>query len=424
MTDPRGASVFLDLEGRAVAVGRLRAVAARGGERAGFEYDESWLGRRDRFALEPALSFAGGTLYPPHDRALFGAFSDSAPDRWGRVLMQRAERRAAVREGRPARAFHELDFLLGVHDLTRQGALRFTALAGGVFLADRRPAVPPLVDLPRLLAATDRVEQDEESDADLALLLVPGSSLGGARPKASVRDRDGTLAIAKFPKPSDTWPVVEWERVALALAARAGIGAAVGRLEAVAGRRVLVVTRFDRRAADRVPFLSVMTLLGARDNDPLPHSYPEIAEALRRHGAAPTRDAAELWRRMVFNVLITNTDDHLRNHGVVYAGIDGWTLAPAYDLNPTPADVRPRELSTALTLEGDTTASLDLAFAGAEWFGVTPLAARTIAGEVGRAVAEWRTVAREAGLTPAECERMASAFEHEELKTARRLRPR
>ena len=411
MPDPRGASVYLDLEGRTVPVGRLRAVSARGGERAGFEYEPEWLARPDRFALEPALQLASGMSYPPNDRALFGAFSDSAPDRWGRVLMQRAERRAATREGRPPRALHELDYLLGVHDLTRQGALRFTALEGGPFLADRRPAVPPLVDLPRLLAATDRVEQGQESDEDLALLLAPGSSLGGARPKASVRDRDGTLAIAKFPKPSDTWPVVEWERVALALAERAGVDAAVGRLEVVAGRRVLVVRRFDRQGAHRVPFLSAMTLLGARDNDPEPHSYPEIAEALRRQGATPTRSAEELWRRMVFNVLIANTDDHLRNHGVVYAGIDGWTLAPAYDLNPTPADVRPRVLSTALTIAGDTTASLDVALEGAEWFGLTPAAARTIAGEVGRAVAGWRAVAREVGLGAADCDRMASAFE-------------
>lgn len=409
--DPRGALVHLDLEGTLVRVGRLRAVVSRGEERAGFEYDARWLARPDRFALEPALSLVDGMLYPPNDRALFGAFSDSAPDRWGRMLMQRAERRAAAREGRGVRTLFELDYLLGVHDLTRQGAMRFTAPEGGPFVAEGRPTVPPLVELPLLLVAADHVEQDSESDEELRLLLAPGSSLGGARPKASVRDRDGTLAIAKFPKPSDQWPVVEWEGVALQLARRAGLRVAEGRLEEVGGRKVLLTTRFDRRGAVRVPFLSAMTLLGARDNESTAHSYPELAEAIRRYGAAPTLDLAELWRRMVFTVLIANTDDHLRNHGVLYAGIDGWRLSPAYDLNPTPADVRPRVLSTALTIDGATEAKLELAFESLDWFGLDIAAGRRVVDEVTRVVAGWRAVARGAGLSGAECDRMATAFE-------------
>ena len=411
MPDERGARVFVDLAGTALPVGRLRAVVTRGGERASFDYDVEWLGRPDRFALEPALTLGAGTFYPPGDRALFGAFGDSAPDRWGRMLLQRAERRRAAHEGRGPRALHELDYLLGVHDETRQGALRFTSLNGGPWLAAGRPAVPPLVDLPRLLAASGRVEVDRETDDDLTLLLAPGSSLGGARPKASVRDRDSALAIAKLPRASDEWPVVEWEMVALELAHQAGIQAAAARLEDVAGRRVLVVRRFDRAGTRRLPFLSAMTLLGARDNDPTPHSYPEIAESLRRHGAAPTRDVRELWRRMVFNVLIANTDDHLRNHRALYAGADGWTLAPAYDLNPTPADIKARVHSTALTLDGEATGDPELAFKELDWFSLKAPEARAIAAEVTRAVAGWRDVARRVGLTAAECDRMASAFE-------------
>ncbi|MGH7532391.1 MAG: type II toxin-antitoxin system HipA family toxin, partial [Gemmatimonadales bacterium] len=378
---------------------------------ASFAYDAEWLARPDRFALEPALSLGADTFYPPDDRALFGAFGDSAPDRWGRTLLQRAERRRASREhGRP-RALHELDYLLGVHDETRQGALRFTPPAGGPWLAEGPGAVPPLVELPRLLAASDQIEGEGELDDALALLLAPGSSLGGARPKASVRDRDSGLAIAKFPKAGDQWPVVQWEMVALELARTAGVRVADARLAAVAGRRVLVVRRFDRHGAARIPFLSAMTLLGARDNDPVPHSYPELAEALRRHGARPTADVRELWRRMVFNILIANTDDHLRNHGVLYAGTDGWILAPAYDLNPTPADIRARGHSTALTLDGDTTGDVDVAFGELEWFSLTLTEARAIANEVRGSVAGWREVARRVGVTKAECDRMASAFE-------------
>jgi serine/threonine-protein kinase HipA len=416
----RGAVVFVDLAGTPVRVGQLHATTTRGVERAAFTYDQSWLEHSERFALEPALSLDVGAHHPPAGRALFGAFGDSAPDRWGRMLIARAERRWAEREGRAPRALGELDYLLGVSDETRQGALRFTAPGGGPFQAAGRPAVPPLIDLPRLLAASDRVEADADNEDDIALLLAPGSALGGARPKASVRDRDGALAIAKFPKASDDYPVVRWEMVAVELARQAGITVPEARLETVANRAVFVARRFDRRDALRLPFLSALTLLGATDGQR--RSYVEIADAVRRHGARAGADMAELWRRVTFSILISNTDDHLRNHGVLYTGPDGWILSPAYDLNPTPTDVRPRVLTTTIGLDDDPTASLEHALAEIGYFDLTLEHAHTIAGEVGRAVTLWRKVALNQGLSRADCDRMATAFEHEDLARALSLR--
>ena len=219
--------------------------------------------------------------------------------------------------------------------------------------------IPPLLELPRLLSAAERVVAEEDTDEDLRLLFAPGSSLGGARPKASVRLRDGSLAIAKFPRRDDEINTVLWESVALTLATNTGIAVPAARLEDVAGRPVLLLTRFDRNGARRIPFLSAMSMLGARDNET--RSYLELVDALRQHGAAPKEDMEALWRRMVFNVLISNTDDHLRNHAFLYEGPNGWRLSPAYDLNPVPTDIKPRMLATAIT-EDDNTASVDLAF--------------------------------------------------------------
>src|SRR5690606_35950561 len=205
------------------------------------------------------------------------------------------------------------------------------------------------------------------------------------------------------------------EAVALSLAEKAGIPVAPWRIEMIAGRATLLVRRFDREGQVRIPFLSAMSMLGANDNET--RSYLEFVDVLRQHGAAPKKDMHMLWRRIVFSVLISNTDDHLRNHGFLYAGPDGWRLAPAYDVNPVPTDIKPRILTTAIDLD-DGTASLDLALAVAEYFELTDTEARAIAGEVGRAVADWRNVAAAVGLTPTEIDRMASAFDHEDLRAA------
>jgi serine/threonine-protein kinase HipA len=401
--------VYVDLGGVPQLVGRLWARVRKDRESATFEYDREWLSHAERFSLEPALSLGPGPFHTPSDQPLFGAIGDSAPDRWGRVLMRRAERRRAERERQTPRTVREIDFLLLVDDEARLGALRFAEREGGPFLADQARKIPPCIELPRLLSAAERVMEDREGEEDLRLLLAPGSSLGGARPKASVRDRDGHLAIAKFPSKSDETNTVLWEAVALTLANKAGIPVPAWRLESIADKPVLVSRRFDRAGGARLPFLSAMSMLDARDNQT--RSYLEFVDVLRRYGAAPKQDMHALWRRIVFSILISNTDDHLRNHGFLWTGPAGWRLSPAYDLNPVPADVKPRVLTTTIDLD-DGTASLALAYDVASYFELASAEARAIAREVGRAVAGWRREAQKAGLLASEIDRMASAFEH------------
>jgi serine/threonine-protein kinase HipA len=330
------------------------------------------------------------------------------------VLIQREERRKAREEKRLPHTLLEVDYLLGVSDIARQGALRFAETEGGPFLATG-VHIPPLIQLPALLAAALRLSGDGGDDDDLRLLLAPGSSLGGARPKASVVDRDGQLAIAKFPQQGDLTRVTLWEAVTLRLASLAGISASEWRVEKVAGQEVLLLRRFDRRQDVRIPFLSAMSLLNAADNEP--RSYMEIADALRQYGSRPAEDCAQLWRRMVFSILVSNTDDHLRNHGFLYDRAGGWRLSPAYDVNPVPVDIKPRVLTTAID-EADGTASLDLAFDVASHFGLKPHSASAIVQEVGVAVTQWRETAAAMGLSSKEIERMSSAFEHGDLDKA------
>ena len=314
---------------------------------------------------------------------------------------------------RTPRTLLEVDYLLAVADIARQGALRFAEHEGGPFLATG-VQIPPLLRLPALLGSAMRMSEDGGSDDDLRLLLAPGSSLGGARPKASVVDKDDQLAIAKFPQHGDPIRVTLWEAVALTLAAQAGLPTPDWRIEKVADRDVLLLRRFDRRGDTRIPFLSAMSLLNAADNES--HSYMEIADALRQYGAKAGEDCAQLWRRIVFSILISNTDDHLRNHGFLYEAA-GWRLSPVYDVNPVPVDIKPRILTTAID-EEDGTASIDLALEAAPHFGVKPDKARNIIREVGRAVARWRKTATAIGLAAGEIERMESAFEHEDLDQA------
>lgn len=408
--------VYVDIGGTPHLAGRLWARVRKGRESATFEYDASWLAYANRFALEPALTLGPGPFHTTSGRPLFGTIGDSAPDRWGRVLMRRAERRRAERIGETPRTLMEIDYLLGVDDVARQGALRFATQEGGRFLAEHEAArIPPLIDLPQLLSAAEHVVGDTDSDEDLRLLLAPGSSLGGARPKASVRDRDGHLAIAKFPHKDDEINAVLWEGVALRLAAKSGIPVPDWRIEHVSNKLVLLLRRFDRVQGERIPFLSAMSMLGAGDNES--RSYLEFVDALRRYGASPIQDMHDLWRRIVFNILISNTDDHLRNHAFLYTGPDGWRLAPAYDLNPVPTDIKPRVLTTAIDLD-DGSASLDLAMSVVGYFELDENKAHAIAAEVGMAVRTWREEAARLGLTQAEVDRMASAFEHEDLSSA------
>ena len=347
---------------------------------------------------------------------MFGAIGDSAPDRWGRVLMRRMERRRVEREKTTPHTLREIDYLLLVDDEARQGAMRFAERKGGPFLRDEEAKrIPPIMGLPKLLSASERFIEEKDTDEDLRLLIAPGSSLGGARPKASVRDKDGQLAIAKFPRKDDEIATVVWERVAFTLAEKAGIVVPSVRLEEVTKKPVLLLRRFDRDGARRIPFLSAMSMLGAKDQEP--RSYLEMVDALRQHGASPKEDIEALWRRLVFNILISNTDDHLRNHGFLYEGQAGWRLSPAYDLNPMPIDLKPRVLSTMIT-EDDSTASLHLAMEVAGYFDLNASKAKTIAAEVAQSVSIWRKEAARHGLSKTGIDRMASAFEHDDLKQA------
>lgn len=387
----------------------------RGAETALFEYAAAWLAAPEHFALEPALALTAGPFAPPAGQAMFGSIGDSAPDTWGRRLMQRAERRQAEREGRAVRTLSESDYLLGVADETRLGALRFRRVGEQAFQAPLRAGVPALIELGRLLQITERILRDEETDEDLQLIFAPGSSLGGARPKASVIDQHGHLSIAKFPKETDDYSMETWEEIALRLAGRAGIATPHHELIEVAGKAVLLSRRFDRADGVRIPFLSAMAMMGARDGER--GSYPEIVDVLVQHGAQGKTDARALYRRVVFNVLISNVDDHLRNHGFLWSGKAGWSLSPAYDLNPVPTDLKARILSTNIDLD-DGTCSLDLLEAAAGFFGLSLPQARAIIKNVATVTATWRDTAKASGARPAEINRMASAFENEELKRA------
>ncbi len=410
--------VVLDWEGALLEVGTLHRYSRRGREAVTFEYHRAWLHEPLRFAIDPALPLVEGPFSPPLGREMFGTIGDSAPDTWGRQLIRRRERRRAAREGRAPRTLFEADFLLSVSDETRLGALRFRHSGQAVFQAPTEAGVPPLLALGGLLNASERILRGEESDEDLRLIFAPGSSLGGARPKASVLSPNGRLCIAKFPKESDEYSMERWEGIALRLASAAGIRTPQHEVVTVRDKPVLLSTRFDREGPNRIPFLSAMSMTSHQDGDR--GSYLELVDALAEHGATAKADRTELFRRLVFNVLISNVDDHLRNHGFLRRSRDGWTLSPAYDLNPTPQDVRPRVLTTAIDFD-DGTCSLELVREVAEAFGLRLATADGVIGEVAEACSRWRDVARRAGAPPKEIRRMESAFEHRDLEQARLL---
>ncbi|MBN8969994.1 type II toxin-antitoxin system HipA family toxin [Afipia sp. TerB] len=413
--------VHIELNGVVHRVGTLRVQARNGRTAVSFEYHRDWLALSAHFSLEPAMKAGAGVFTPDRGREMFVSIGDSAPDTWGRRLMQRMERRSAKAEGRAVRTLTEADYLLGVADISRLGALRFCLSGEQEFQAPHAAGIPPFIQLGRLLSVTERVLRDEETDEDLLLLFAPGSSLGGARPKASVADKDGHLAIAKFPKQDDDYRIETWEEVALTLADAAGIRTAPHRIEQAAGKAVFVSRRFDRTTdGKRLPFLSAMAMLGFKDGE---HgSYPELVDALRTYGSDTESDAIELFRRMVFNILASNVDDHMRNHGFLWAGELGWKLSPAYDLNPVPADVRARVLSTNITLD-EATCSIDLARqAATDFFALPVKQADEIIGQVALAVSTWREVAARKGVKKSEIERMASAFDHDELRNALKFR--
>ena len=400
-------------------MGKLWTRTVQRRQSATFKYADEWLQNPVRFSLEPALMLDPGPYHTEADKSLFGSIGDSAPDRWGRVLIRRAEAKRCQIENQKARTLLEIDFLLHVNDEARQGALRFSEKEGGPFLAGKsKSSIPPLPELSKLLFASEKISDGNETDDELKLLLEPGSSLGGARPKASVRDKNGQLSIAKFPSKTDEGNTVLWEALALRLAERAKIVVPQWRIEHVLEKEVLLLNRFDRDRNFRIPFISAMSMLGAKDNET--RCYLELCDVLRQWGASPKIDMHNLWRRIVFNIMISNTDDHLRNHGFLYIGQDGWILSPAYDLNPIPIQVKQRILSTEIDI-GNDTASLKVALNVADYFELKEEDTKLIISEVANVVKNWREEASRLGLSKAEINRMESAFEHEDLEYALRI---
>ncbi len=415
--------VWVSIGGVDMRSGTLYPHRRRGGstESASFTYLDEYIANPSAYSLEPGLPLEGGAHQSAIGHPMFGAFGDCAPDRWGRTLVKRREVAQARAEGREPRSLGEVDYLLGVRDDLRQGALRFRR-GDGPFEAIEGRGVPALTDLPELLTLAARAEADSADLPDLQRLIRVGSSLGGARPKAHVRDADGNLAIAKFPSAAhDTWNVMAWEKVALELAARAGITVPASTLLNLAGRSVLVVDRFDRtRDADggpagRVGYASAMTMLQATDGEP--GSYLEIAEAIETRSSHATADLRQLWRRIVFSILISNTDDHLRNHGFLHEGGDTWRLSPAFDVNPNP-EPGPKHLSTAIDLADDT-ASISIALSVADYFRLSAEEANDIVAYVQAAVSNWARVARQRGLSSQEIDAMSWAFDAHSARASR-----
>ena len=400
--------VYISLSNENYFVGTLWSHFNRGRETSDFEYSKDWLKNPKAFSLEPALFLGAGKQVNPRQTPLFGSFGDSAPDTWGRILMRRYEAQIAKDENRSPRTLNEIDYLLYVNDYARQGALRFRTEDNNDFLfPGNLKSIPPLVNLTKLLAATEKVVDFEERNSDLQLLLAPGSSLGGARPKASVIDKDGNLCIAKFPKKDDYTNNVLWEAVALTLAKNCGLNVQEWSLHKAGKKNVIVLKRFDRNGNTRIPFLSAMSMLNAIDNDSQTHSYLDIADAIRQNGATPKEDLKELWKRIVFSILISNTDDHLRNHGFLYVNEAGWKLSPLYDVNPS-CDNK-NVLSTYIT-ETDNSQSLDLALEVCEYFEISIKNAKTIISDMKNKIKNWKTVAKQFGLSKSEIDKMEVAF--------------
>ena len=400
--------VYIQLNKKDYFVGTMWVHFNRGKETSDFEYSRDWLDNKNAFSLQPSLFFGSGKQVNTRQVPLFGAFGDSAPDSWGRLLMRRYEANIAKQEKRNPHTLNESDYLLYVNDFSRQGALRFKTRVDGNFLFPGSiKSIPPLIKLNELLTACEKVISSTEKEKDLVMLLSPGSSLGGARPKASVIDNEGNLCIAKFPKKNDYTNNVVWEAVALTLAKKCGLKVQEWSLAKIAKKQVIILKRFDRTGGQRIPFLSAMSMLNAVDNDTQIHSYLDIADAIRQYGAVPAEDLTELWKRIVFSVLISNTDDHLRNHGFLYIDNKGWSLSPLYDVNPS--NDNKNVLSTYIT-ENDNTQSLDLVLEVCEYFDIKLGNAKKIISEMKSQVNKWSITAKQFGLSRSETEKMESAF--------------
>ncbi len=395
-------------------IGTLYVDGGKGKQILSFSYCEEWLyDLNNNMSLDPDLKLFAGRQYAPADKTIFGMFADSCPDRWGRLLMKRREAIIAKKEERKPRTLTEVDFLLGVYDETRMGGLRFSTSQGGAFLSDDKElATPPWTTLRKLESASLAFEKNDDGMEEkwLKQLVAPGSSLGGARPKASVLAPDGSLWIAKFPSKHDETNVGAWEMVVHELAVLCNLNVPEARLENFSKTGSTFLTkRFDRVGDRRVHFASAMTLLGKSDgaNASDGSGYLDIANIIRQNGMMPKRDLLELWRRIVFNMAVSNTDDHLRNHGFLM-GESGWLLSPMYDVNPN-------IYGDTLSLNVDSDSNLidfNLALSVAKLYGLTETQATNELKEIKNIVdTNWRKLAGQYGLSRSETEEMAPAFE-------------
>ena len=392
-------------------IGVLSAQQAKSKKAFSFEYDRNWLKTEQKFLLDPDIQLYGGPQYP-NQKENFGIFLDSMPDTWGRTLMKRREAQLARERNEKSKTLYDIDFLLGVYDESRMGALRFKIEANGDFLDNNKTtSTPPWSSIRELQNAAANFENDkdnEEVNKWLSVLMAPGSSLGGARPKANILDNDKCLWIAKFPSKTDTVDKAAWEFLAYKLATNVGINMAPCRIEKIMGKHNTFFTkRFDRENGERIHFASAMTMTGnnedtIRDN---PASYLDIAEFISNQGANVEENLHQLWRRIVFNIAISNTDDHLRNHGFILTK-EGWILSPAYDLNPS-ID----KDGLALNIDMDNNAlDFELAKSVGEYFRLNTLQMENIIQEVIQVTSNWKTIATEIGISRAELEMMEKAF--------------
>lgn len=392
-------------------IGVLSAQQAKGKKAFSFEYDKNWLKTEQKFLLDPDIQLYGGPQYP-NQKENFGIFLDSMPDTWGRTLMKRREAQQAREHNEKPKTLYDIDFLLGVYDESRMGALRFKTEPNGDFLDNNKTAsTPPWSSIRELQNAAANFENDnnnEEVNKWLSVLMAPGSSLGGARPKANILDSDKSLWIAKFPSKTDTIDKGAWEFLAYKLAISAGINMAPCRIEKIMGSHNTFFTkRFDREQTTRIHFASAMTMTAnnedtIRDNQA---SYLDIAEFISNHGANVEVNLHQLWRRIIFNIAISNTDDHLRNHGFILTK-EGWILSPAYDLNPS-ID----KDGLALNIDMDNNAlDFELAKSVGEYFRINNSQIEEIIHQVISVVKNWKTVAKDIGISRTEQEIMDAAF--------------
>lgn len=393
-------------------MGALSADVGRGTEVFSFSYDDKWIDENDWFALDPDLQLYTG---PQHtQKSNFGVFTDSCPDRWGRTLMDRREAILARQEKREEKKLFESDYLLGVYDGHRMGGIRFKTDTDGAFLNDNEDfSTPPWVKLRELEQASLKLEEAGAEDSPeyskwLNMLISPGSSLGGARPKASVVDETGQLWIAKFPSQKDDNDIGAWEMLVYKIATMAGVQMSECRLQKFSSNyHTFMTKRFDREAGQRIHFSSAMTSLGKTDGDDGGRgiSYIHLAEFISRNGSHVNQDLEQLWTRIVFNICVSNVDDHLRNHGFLL-NQQGWRLSPAYDLNPV-RDGNGLKLNIS---EKDNSQELDLALEVIPHFRLDAVKAQEVITNVKREVSKWRGLAESLGISKSEQERMERAF--------------